>query len=76
MFDRVEWRDCELENLVSLTEALQGADKIVHTAAMVSFDPADRKKMVQNNTGITANMVAASFSLNISRFVHISYNFV
>jgi len=72
LFDRIEWRECDLFNPYSISEALSGAVKVVHAAAQVSFDPSDRKMMVKNNQEITSNMVSASLGMGIKRFVHIS----
>ncbi|MFZ5941416.1 MAG: NAD-dependent epimerase/dehydratase family protein [Bacteroidota bacterium] len=72
LYNKVEWRTCDLNNPWSVSEAMEGATRVVHAAAMVSFDPGDRKKLVRNNVEITANLVAAALHHKVERFVHIS----
>jgi len=72
LLKKISWKDCDLMNFASVHEALEDASHIVHAAALVSFDPADRKKMIRNNVDSTANLVSAALDRKVKRFVHIS----
>jgi dihydroflavonol-4-reductase len=72
IFDRVEWVDGDILDVVSLEEAMEGIDSVIHTAAMVSFVKKDRKQMYQVNVEGTANVVNIALEKGIKRFVHIS----
>lgn len=68
----VEWVQGDILDIVSLEEAMEGIDAVVHAAAMVSFAPRDRDELYQINTEGTANVVNAALEKNIQRLAHIS----
>jgi nucleoside-diphosphate-sugar epimerase len=72
IFDKIEWVDGDVLDVVSLENAMQSADEIIHAAAIVSFYKKDKKKMMQVNVEGTANVVNMALEKNISRFVHVS----
>jgi dihydroflavonol-4-reductase len=53
-------------------DAVHGAGLVFHCAAMVSFQPRDRRKMISFNTGITANVVDACLASCVDKLVHVS----
>jgi nucleoside-diphosphate-sugar epimerase len=55
----VEWVDTDLLDMVSVEEALEGVAAVFHCAAMVSFNPADRRALAVNNRQMTAHVVNA-----------------
>lgn len=71
LFNRIEWADADLNYPESLREVMEGIEKVYHAAAFVSFDPRDRKKLIQNNREVTANVVNACLEKN-ARLLHIS----
>lgn len=68
----VTWRNADVTDPVSLEDALQGATTVIHTAAIVSFNPRLRDKMLQVNTEGTRNVVDACLALQIPNLIHIS----
>lgn len=70
--DSVTIRQADILNPVALEEALTGVTHVVHAAAIVSFNPARRKEILENNVGGTRNMINAALAQNVRRFVHIS----
>ena len=72
ILDKVEWVEGDILDVVSLEEAMDGIDTVIHTAALVSFVKKDRKQMYQVNVEGTANVVNIALEKNIKRFVHIS----
>jgi dihydroflavonol-4-reductase len=72
LLNRVEWVEGDVLDVVSLENALEGRDAVIHAAAMVSFRSNEKKEMYRVNVEGTANVVNAAIEKNISRFVHIS----
>ena len=69
---RVEWVDGDILDVISLEEAMEGIDHVIHSAAIVSFHARDRREMYQVNVDGTANVVNIALEKNIRRLVHIS----
>jgi nucleoside-diphosphate-sugar epimerase len=69
---KVEWVDGDILDVVSLTDAMQGMDTVIHAAAKVSFAPHEKQQLYKINIDGTANVVNIALENNISRFVHIS----
>lgn len=72
IFDKVEWVDGDVLDLISLEEAMHGVDTVIHSAAIISFLKSERKKMYQVNVEGTANVVNIALEQKVKRFVHIS----
>jgi dihydroflavonol-4-reductase len=72
ILDQVEWVDGDILDIVSLDDAMEGTDMVIHAAAKVSFDPKEKRELFNINIDGTANMVNIALEKNISRFVHIS----
>jgi dihydroflavonol-4-reductase len=72
VFDKVEWIEGDVLDIVSLEEAMQDVDAVIHSAAIVAFNKKEKKKMYQVNIDGTANVVNMALEKNIGRLVHIS----
>ncbi len=72
ILEKVEWVDGDVLDVVSLDEALQGVDSVIHSAAVVSFSKADKKRMYQVNVEGTANVVNLALENGVSRLLHVS----
>lgn len=72
LFRKVEWIDGDILEYDTLYEAIQQADEVYHGAAMVSFDPADKYKMLNTNIRGTANVVNASLENGVQKLAFIS----
>lgn len=72
LFDRVEWMEGDLLDVTALREATQGIEHVHHCAALVSFDPRDRKRLFAVNIGGTANVVNAALEAGVAALVHVS----
>ena len=72
IFDKVEWVDGDILDVIALENAMNGVDTIIHSAAIVSFATKDRKEMYQVNVEGTANVVNIALEKNVRRLVHIS----
>lgn len=58
LFSEVEWVKGDLLYIHDVEKAVESADIVYHTAAMVSFDPSDAEKIIRYNEDITQNLVA------------------
>ena len=72
ILDKVEWVEGDVLDIVSLEDAMEGIETVIHAAAVVAFVKKDRAKMYQVNVEGTANVVDTMLEKNISRLVYIS----
>ncbi|OYU66247.1 MAG: epimerase [Cytophagaceae bacterium BCCC1] len=70
--DQIEIVEGDILDIISLDEALQGVDYVVHAAAVVSFSPKERANMYKINIEGTANVVNACLASNIKKLCFIS----
>ncbi|GAB4282673.1 MAG: NAD-dependent epimerase/dehydratase family protein [Marinilabiliales bacterium] len=72
LFNSIKWHECDLNNYYDVVETLSGAQGVIHAAALVSYNPADKNRLLKENVNITKNIVDASLINNIQRFLHVS----
>jgi len=72
LMGRIEWVDGDLEDEFVLDGYLEGVTEIYHTAALVSFDPLQRKSMLKVNVGGTAYLIDMALQKHISKFCFVS----
>ncbi|NCB09315.1 MAG: NAD-dependent epimerase/dehydratase family protein, partial [Bacteroidia bacterium] len=72
LFDQIEWVNGDILDYYSLEEMLAGVTEIYHCAAIVSFDPKERAKMIANNVEGTANLVNAALENGVKKICHVS----
>jgi dihydroflavonol-4-reductase len=72
IFDRVQWVDGDVLDVIALEEAMEGVDAVIHSAAIISFYKKDRAKMMNVNIDGTANVVNMALDKKIKRFVYVS----
>lgn len=70
--DQVEWIQLDVHNLFDLEETLEGADYVVHTAALVSFNPKKKKEAFRLAREGTMHVTEAAKSIGIKKLIHIS----
>lgn len=70
--DQVDWIEGDVLDVFALEDAMQGIQKIYHCAAVVSYDPRDKKLMKKVNVEGTANVVNAALNAHISKMVYVS----
>jgi dihydroflavonol-4-reductase len=71
-FSLIEWVEAYLMDIFSLEDAMEGVEEVYHCAAVVSFLPGDRKKLLQVNTVGTANIVNTALEKKIRKLCHVS----
>jgi|SRR5690554_1404873 len=67
-FKRITWRECDVLDIPTLEEELQGHKIVYHCAAIVSFAKRDFQHMMEINRHGTANIVNLSLDLGIEKF--------
>ena len=72
LFDKIEWIDGDVQDILSLEAAMQDVEYIYHCAAMVSFDPKDKPAMMWVNVEGTANVVNAALAHKIKKLCFVS----
>jgi dihydroflavonol-4-reductase len=72
IFDKVQWVDGDVLDVMALEEAMEGVDAVIHSAAIISFYKKDRAKMMNVNIDGTANVVNIALDKKVKRFVYVS----
>jgi dihydroflavonol-4-reductase len=70
--DKITWRSLDLNDELSVLEALKDISTVIHTAAVVSFNPKDSKKMFNCNVTGTRYIVNSCITHGVKRLIHIS----
>lgn len=68
----VTWQRYDLLDIYAVEEAMAGIDEIYHCAAVVSFKPADKQRMIHFNVESTANIVNQALSQGIRKMIYVS----
>lgn len=72
LWESINWFDGDILDIPSLTEAIEGIDKVYHAAALVSYHPSDAQKLIEVNGTGTANVVNAALESGVKKLCHIS----
>lgn len=72
ILEKVEWVNGDVLDVISLNEAMQSVDFVIHSAASVSFLRKERAQMYNTNVDGTANVVNLGLEHGIKKLVHIS----
>lgn len=67
MFDQIRWHNGDVNDISSILEGLDGVDEVYHCAAMVSFNPKAKDKMMKVNVEGTANLVNACLEKKVRK---------
>jgi dihydroflavonol-4-reductase len=70
--ERVDHAVGDLTHARSLSDAMQGVDRVYHAAAKVSVGPGEEETLRRVNADGTANVVNAALEAGIDRLVHTS----
>jgi len=70
--DSIQWREADVCDPVALNEVLANVHTVIHTAAMISFNPRDSKKIFKVNVEGTANVVNACLINQVRKLIHTS----
>lgn len=71
-FNKVKWVECDVLDIPSLEEVMEGHKIVYHCAAIVSFAKRDFNKMMEINRYGTENMVNISLHIGVEKFCFVS----
>jgi nucleoside-diphosphate-sugar epimerase len=72
LFEKIHWFNADLTDYTAIKEAMTDAEIVYHTAAMVSFKPKDKNRMIFENVKGTANIVNACIENKVKKLCHVS----
>jgi dihydroflavonol-4-reductase len=72
LMDKIQWREADIMDPVSLLEAFEGVTRVIHAAAIVSFNPKRAKEVMNINALGTRNVVNACLDREVKRLVYVS----
>ncbi len=72
LISKIQWFKADITNILELTSAFLGIDKIYHCAALVSFDLNKYKEMRKVNIDGTANIVNIAIDSNVKKICFVS----
>lgn len=72
ILDKVDWVTSDVLDVISLNEAMNNVDAVIHSAALVSFLKSERRQMYNTNVDGTANIVNLALENAVKKLVHIS----
>lgn len=70
--NEVEWVKADILDILSMEEAMEGIQQVYHCAAVVSFNPTQKKQLHQVNIEGTANVVNAALEKGIEKMIFMS----
>jgi dihydroflavonol-4-reductase len=70
--EKITWIDADILDPVALSDAFKDVSHVIHTAAIVTFNPQRAKEVMDINVQGTRNVVNTCLTLGIKRLVHIS----
>ena len=70
--DQIEWIEADILDVTALAGAFEGATKVYHAAAMVSYDPEKKEEMMLVNVEGTTNIVNLCLDFNVRKLLHVS----
>jgi dihydroflavonol-4-reductase len=68
----ISWTKCDLLDIYDVEEAMEGIEEVYHCAAIVSFLPRDRERLLHFNVESTANIVNQALEQGIRKMVYLS----
>jgi len=71
-WEHIEWFQADITDVIGLETAFNQVDRVIHSAAMVSFQNDNFRKLAQINKNGTANIVNLSLKHGVSWFCHVS----
>jgi len=72
LFSKIEWVEADLEDLCALELAFENVTTVYHSAALISFDPKDFKKLQKINIQGTANIVNFCIDKQVKKLCYVS----
>ena len=71
-FNSIQWVNCDVLDVVTLAEEIEGCTHVYHCAAIVSFHKRDFNAIMKVNREGTANVVNCALDLGIEKLCYVS----
>ncbi len=68
----IEWVEADITDIISLEKAFEGITQVYHCAAIVSYDPRMKERMMQTNIEGTANVVNLCLDHQLKKLCYVS----
>lgn len=72
LFEKIQWVEADLLDLVALKKAFENVSRVYHCAAMVSFVSSDYQKMRRVNIEGTTNVVNLAIECKVQKICYVS----
>ena len=72
LFSKIEWRKCDILDVIELQEVMKGCRLVYHCAALVSYRRRDFGRMMKVNGQGTANVVNIALDEKVERLCYVS----
>jgi nucleoside-diphosphate-sugar epimerase len=72
LLSKIDWVEGDVLDIYFLLDAFKGIEHLYHTAAVVSFHPKDKAKLVRTNIEGTRNVVNAALEQKVGKLCHVS----
>ena len=63
---------CDILDVAALEDIMKGMTHVYHSAALVSYSPKDKHRLIKINVEGTANIVDACLQADVQKLVHVS----
>jgi dihydroflavonol-4-reductase len=70
--DKIEWVPGDILDVFTLEDAMVGVTQVYHCAAVVSFQAADRDRLLKINVEGTANVVNMALDAGVEKLLYVS----
>src|SRR4051794_28886689 len=70
--DKVEWKQGDILDICYLEEAMDNVRQVYHCAAVVAFNPKQKRLLHATNIEGTANIVNACLNKSVEKLLHVS----
>lgn len=71
-FQKIKWKQADVNDYYALADAFESIDQVYHTAAKVSFHQYDAEEMMSSNIGGTANIVNLCLEHKVKKMCYVS----
>ena len=68
----IRWEEVNILDPISLTESFKDVHTVIHSAALVSFNPRRSKEIFDTNVRGTRNVVDSCLTAGVKKLIHIS----
>lgn len=72
LFNKIEWYEADILDPAALDEAFKNINRVYHCAALISFDPKDKKRLYKTNVVGTQNVINYCIHHKVEKICYVS----